>query len=97
MVSAVGVAVAASGEHVDRGGTRAPRGDLHGWQRRRSETLCGLPVRRARLRAFPDLPWAEAVWTAESTGSRATRLCPRCLAALRSDRPRQSRRRRSGR
>lgn len=93
MVSTVGVAVAASGEHVDRGGVRVPRGDLHGWQRRRSETLCGMSLKRARLRPFPDWPWAEAVWTVESTGNRATRLCPRCLSALRTKGPRQSRRR----
>lgn len=92
MVSGVGVAVAASGEYVDQDGVRAPWGDMHGWQRGRNETLCGVSVKRAELRPFPHRLWADAIWTVESSGGheRTGRLCPGCLAAVRRKKPRQS-------
>ncbi|GGP82002.1 hypothetical protein [Saccharothrix coeruleofusca] len=74
-------AVAASSRWVDEDGVRQPAGDVHAWTRGTNQTLCGLALSRSELARFPHVPWADAVWLAQ-TGERSLWLCPRCSAAL---------------
>jgi hypothetical protein len=74
-------AVAASSAWTDDEGVRLPRGDVHGWLPGTNQTLCGLPLHRARLDRFQHVLWVDAVWLAE-TGDQQMALCPGCAAAV---------------
>jgi hypothetical protein len=75
------VRVAASSQWIDHDGTRQPEGDVHAWMPRTNQTLCGLSLRRSALSSFQHVPWADALWLAE-TGDHRLRLCPKCDAAV---------------
>ncbi|MCD2111651.1 MULTISPECIES: hypothetical protein [Rhodococcus] len=83
-------AVAASGRWTDTDGIRYPSGDTHAWTPGTNQTLCGVPLSRARLDRFPHVPWSDALYLAE-LGEHGVVPCRRCTAATRSDRPRWTR------
>ncbi|MFI2283621.1 hypothetical protein [Nocardia beijingensis] len=73
-------AVAASSRWIDADGIRYPCGDTHAWLPGTNQTLCGIPLSRARLARFPHVPWSEALWLADTSG-RVIATCRRCAAA----------------
>jgi hypothetical protein len=73
--------VAASSEWIGPDGIRQPGGDVHAWLPGTNQTVCGLPLSRARLRRFPHVPFdfrRTDVLTAED---QVRHICPRCVAA----------------
>jgi hypothetical protein len=72
--------VAASSEWPDEDGVRQPRGDVHAWQAGSNQTLCGIPLHRARLGRFQHVLWVDALWLADTTDHQIA-ICPRCGAA----------------
>lgn len=72
--------VAASSDWVDEDGLRQPRGDTHAWLPGTNQTMCGVPLHRARLGRFSHVPWSDAVWLSQ-TADRGIALCHRCTAA----------------
>ncbi|MEV4198599.1 hypothetical protein [Micromonospora globbae] len=81
MRSSSAPAVAASGEEIGPDGVREPGGEVHAWLPGQNQTVCGLPLSRARLRRFPhvrfDFSSTDVLTDADAIG----RICPRCLAA----------------
>jgi hypothetical protein len=87
-------AVAASSSWRDDEGTRLPSGDVHAWWPGQNQTLCGVPLSRARLDRFPHVLWIDALWisdTAEDPPVMA--MCRRCAAAAGPRRRRRTDRR----
>jgi hypothetical protein len=82
--------VAASSAYVDDEGVRQPAGDVHAWRPGQNQTVCGVPLSRARLDRFPHVPWADAVWVGQTGAGPVLALCRRCSAAMS---PRRGRRR----
>jgi hypothetical protein len=74
-------AVAASSEWVDDDGIRQPGGEAHAWLPGTNQTLCGLPLSRARLRRFPHVPFDFRRTDVLTGADRVGRVCPRCAAA----------------
>ncbi|MEV4315680.1 hypothetical protein [Actinocrispum sp. NPDC049592] len=72
--------VAASSQRIDEDGVRQPEGEVHAWMPRTNQTLCGLSLYRSALSRFEHVPWADALWLADTVGDRMW-LCPRCAAA----------------
>ncbi len=73
-------AVAASGRWTDPDGVRMPAGEVHAWERGTNQTVCGVPLSRARLERFPHVDWADVQ---PATGRHADEVgwvCPRCSA-----------------
>ncbi|WP_434443445.1 hypothetical protein [Lentzea sp. E54] len=95
---AVTPAVAASSSWRDDEGTRMPSGDVHAWWPGQNQTLCGVPLSRARLDRFPGVLWVDAVWINDTAAAPVMAMCPRCTAATRPKRRRPARlaHRRSG-
>ncbi|MEU7479784.1 hypothetical protein AB0A63_27595 [Lentzea sp. NPDC042327] len=85
-------AVAASSNWRDEDGTRLPSGDVHAWWPGQNQTLCGVPLHRARLDRFSHVLWADAVWINDTggEGTPAMAMCPRCTAATRPKRTRRA-------
>lgn len=81
MARAHGPAVAASGSWVDDDGVRLPAGEVHGWLPGTNQTLCGLPLHRARLLRFPHVAWADAQPASGGAADEVRRVCARCVAA----------------
>ena len=81
--------VAASGTWRDPDGVRMPAGEVHAWDQGRNQTLCGLPLARARLDRFPHVTWADVQPETGGHADAVQRVCPRCHAATggRRDRP----------
>ena len=74
--------VAASGTWTDPDdGVRLPAGDVHAWEPGTNQTVCGLPLSRARLGRFPHVPFAEVLPESGGAADRVGHLCPRCVAA----------------
>ena len=73
--------VAASSEWVDPDGVRMPGGEVHAWEPGTNQTLCGLPLARARLRRFPHVTWADVQPETGRDADEVRRVCPRCAAA----------------
>jgi hypothetical protein len=85
-----GANVAASSEWVDPDGVRMPGGEVHAWEPGTNQTLCGLPLARARLRRFPHVTWADVQPETGGNADEVRRVCPRCAAATgrrRDERP----------
>jgi hypothetical protein len=76
--------IAASGEDRDADGVRVPAGDAHAWLPGQNQTVCGVPLSRARLRVFPHVPWEFGETDALNSGDAVRHICPRCQAALRT-------------
>jgi hypothetical protein len=82
--------VAASSEWVDPDGVRMPGGEVHAWEPGTNQTLCGLPLARARLRRFAHVTWADVQPETGGHADEVRRVCPRCAAATgrrRDERP----------
>lgn len=84
-------AVAASSSWRDDDGTRLPAGDVHAWRPRQNQTLCGVPLHRARLDRFPHVLWIDALWVHDTAAADTPvmAMCPRCTAAVRPGRGRR--------
>lgn len=83
-------AVAASGQWIDPDGVRMPAGTVHGWHPRTNQTLCGVPLGRARLVRFPHVQWADVQPATGRHADEVREVCRRCDAALgrrRDERP----------
>jgi hypothetical protein len=76
-------AVAASSSWCDDEGTRLPAGDVHAWWPRQNQTLCGVPLSRARLDRFPHVLWVDALWINDTADAPVMAMCGRCAAAAR--------------
>jgi len=87
-------AVAASSSWRDDEGERLPSGDVHAWWPGQNQTLCGVPLSRARLGRFPGVLWVDAVWLQGTADTPVMAMCPRCTAATRPKRDHGDRRRR---
>lgn len=75
-------AVAASSQWTDdEDGVRLPAGEAHAWVPGQNQTVCGLPLHRARLARFPHVSWADAQPESGGRADAVKRLCPRCRAA----------------
>ena len=74
-------AVAASGEWRDEEGVRRPAGEAHAWYPGANQTLCGLPLSRARLRRFRHVPWPDVFPESGGAAEEVRLVCRRCLAA----------------
>jgi len=73
--------VAASGTWVDPDGVRLPAGEVHAWERGANQTVCGLPLSRARLSRFPHVSWDDVQPDTGGSADAVQRVCPRCAAA----------------
>ncbi|PWK83685.1 hypothetical protein C8D88_110141 [Lentzea atacamensis] len=82
-------AVAASSGWRDDEDIRMPSGDVHAWWPGQNQTLCGVPLSRARLDRFPHVLWIDALWINDTAGAPVMAMCRRCAAAAR---PRTQRR-----
>jgi hypothetical protein len=90
MAGQTSAAVAASSEWVDETGTRQPGGDAHAWMPGTNQTVCGVPLSRARLRRFPHVPFDFRATDVVTAADEIRHICPRCLAgtgARRAERP----------
>jgi hypothetical protein len=76
-------AVAASGEWRGEDGIRMPAGEAHAWLPGQNQTLCGVPLSRARLRRFPHVPWEYRGTDVLTDADRVHHVCVDCLAATR--------------
>jgi|SRR3954466_7045327 hypothetical protein len=83
---------AASAESLDADGVRVPAGEAHAWLPGQNQTVCGVPLFRARLRVFPHVPWEYRDTDVLNPADDVRHVCPRCRAALRA-RPERGRRR----
>jgi len=85
-------AVAASSSWTDEDGTRLPSGDVHAWWRGQNQTLCGVPLHRARLGRFSHVLWIDAMWIHDTAAADTPvmAMCPRCTAATRPKRSRRA-------
>lgn len=83
-------AVAASGRWTDPDGYRSPAGTVHAWLPGTNQTLCGVPLSRARLLRFPHIQWADVQPATGRDADRVLEVCPRCAAGMgrrRDERP----------
>lgn len=90
----VEAAVAASDSWTDPDGFRAPAGAVHAWVRGLNQTVCGLPLARARLSRFAHVAWSDVQPQSGGHADAVRAVCPSCLAATRrsrDDRPWQRR------
>ncbi|MEV8510218.1 hypothetical protein AB0368_36055 [Actinoplanes sp. NPDC051475] len=81
MARTVTASVAASSEWVDAAGVRQPGGEVHAWQPGLNQTVCGLPLSRARLRRFPHVPFDFRRTDVVTPEEQVRHICPRCVAA----------------
>ncbi|SES21692.1 hypothetical protein SAMN05216188_126105 [Lentzea xinjiangensis] len=84
-------AVAASSTWRDDEGIRLPSGDVHAWWPGQNQTLCGVPLSRARLARFPHVLWIDAQWLDDTADTPVMELCRRCTAATRPKKKRSPR------
>jgi hypothetical protein len=73
--------VVATGTWTDPDGFRAPAGEVHAWKPGTNQTLCGVPLAKARLDRFPHIDWLDAQPATGRDADRVTAVCPKCLAA----------------
>ena len=73
--------VAASGTWRDPDGVRMPAGEVHAWDPGTNQTLCGVPLSRARLDRFSHVTWADVQPETGGHADAVQRVCPRCRAA----------------
>ena len=75
-------AVAATDQWTDPDGVRMPAGAVHAWRRGTNQTLCGLPIKRARLGRFSHVSWADVQPESGRHADMVAEVCPRCAAAM---------------
>ena len=71
--------VAATDSWTDPDGFRTPAGEVHAWLLGTNQTLCGVPVEKARLGRFSHVEWADVQ---PATGRDADRVTSASLAQL---------------
>jgi hypothetical protein len=76
--------VAASDERLDAEGVRIPAGEAHAWTPGHNQTVCGVPLFRARLQVFPHVPWEFRDTDIVAARDAVRHICRRCRAAVRS-------------
>ncbi len=92
-VKAATASVAASDTWVDPDGFRAPAGAVHAWVPGLNQTVCGLPLSRARLNRFSHVKWDDVQPESGGHADAVRFVCPACTAATRRSRDRRSWRR----
>lgn len=73
--------VAASSTWTDPDGVRLPAGEVHAWAPGTNQTLCGLPLSRARLSRFPHIGWGDVDPATGGAADAVSAVCARCTAA----------------
>ncbi|WP_229398835.1 hypothetical protein [Micromonospora okii] len=91
MRSSSAPAVAASSEETGPDGVRQPGGEVHAWLPGQNQTLCGVPLSRARLRRFPHVRFDYSSTDVLTEADAVGHVCPRCLAATGGNRDRRQR------
>jgi hypothetical protein len=89
MARVVVASVAASSEWVGDDGVRQPGGEVHAWLPGTNQTVCGLALKRSRLRRFPHVPFDFRATDVVTAADQVRHICPRCVAATtrRGERP----------
>jgi hypothetical protein len=76
-------AVAASGSWTDPDDHyRSPTGTVHAWLPGTNQTLCGVPLSKARLIRFPHIQWSDVQPATGRDADQVQEVCPRCAAAM---------------
>lgn len=75
-------AVAATDRWTDPDGFRAPAGLVHAWLRGTNQTLCGVPLSKARLHRFPHVQWVDAQPDTGRDADEVREVCRRCAAGM---------------
>ncbi|TLS42327.1 hypothetical protein FE633_31330 [Streptomyces montanus] len=74
-------AVAASGRWWDEDDGRwLPAGEVHGWERGKNQTVCGLSLSRSQLARFPGVDWTDIFPESGGAADRVRRICHRCAS-----------------
>lgn len=74
-------AVAATDHWVDPDdGIRYPAGEVHAWERGRSETVCGLSLNGSRLARFPHVGWPDVQPECGRHAEAVQAVCRQCRA-----------------
>ena len=84
--------VAATGAWTDPDGFRSPSGEVHAWLPGTNQTLCSVPLSKARLLRFPHIDWADVQPSTGRDADRVSAVCARCAAATgrrRDEKPRR--------
>ena len=74
--------VAATDRWTDPDGFRAPAGLVHAWLRGTNQTLCGVPLSKARLHRFPHVQWVDAQPATGRDADEVREVCRRCAAGM---------------
>ncbi|GAB2674962.1 hypothetical protein GCM10009743_58470 [Kribbella swartbergensis] len=72
--------MAATGEWRDEHGVRLPAGEVHAWEQGLNQTVCGLPLSRARLYRFAGVEWADTFVETGGAADRVVSQCRRCAS-----------------
>ena len=75
-------AVAASGTWTDPDGYRSPSRTVHAWVPRTNQTLCGVPLSKARLLRFPHVQWSDVQPATGRDADQVQEVCRRCAAGM---------------
>src|SRR4051812_38109091 len=79
---ATSAAVVATDRWTDPDGFRSPAGLVHAWLRGTNQTLCGVPLSKARLYRFPHIQWVDAQPATGRDADRVTEVCRGCAAGM---------------
>ncbi len=72
--------VAATDSWTDPDGFRSPAGEVHAWLPGTNQTVCGVPLHKARLGRFPHIDWRDVQPATGRDADRVTGVCRRCAA-----------------
>jgi hypothetical protein len=75
-------AVAATDQWTDPDGIRAPAGLVHAWVPRTNQTVCGVPLSRARLFRFPHIQWVDVQPATGRDADMVQEVCRKCAAGM---------------
>ena len=73
-------AVAATDSWTDPDGFRSPAGEVHAWFPGTNQTVCGVPIKKARLGRFSHIDWLDVQPATGRDADQVTSVCRRCLA-----------------
>ncbi|NPC96582.1 hypothetical protein [Nocardioides sp. zg-DK7169] len=76
----VRAAVAATDSWIDPDGFRSPAGEVHAWLPGTNQTVCGVPIKKARLGRFSHIDWLDVQPATGRDADQVTSVCRRCLA-----------------
>ncbi|MCW2813369.1 MAG: hypothetical protein JWN84_824 [Nocardioides sp.] len=74
--------VAATDSWRDPDGIRSPAGEVHAWLPGTNQTLCGTPLRKARLGRFPHIDWRDVQPATGRDADRVASVCRKCAAGM---------------